>query len=98
MRYKLQYMETAEWDIENISEYLSNFYPSTPAKFLTAIKQSIENLSDNPYIYAEYEKNPAYRKITVQNYLVFYKVFEEEGVVRIYRVLHGARNVRDHLK
>lgn len=62
------------------------------------MKKSIETLIDNPYIYAEYEKNQDYRKITVQDYLVFYKVFEEERLVRIYRILHGKRNIKDHLK
>ncbi|MDR0326181.1 MAG: type II toxin-antitoxin system RelE/ParE family toxin [Oscillospiraceae bacterium] len=93
MKFNIEYMEAAVWDIEDISDYLSDFYPNTPTKVLTAIKRSIENLIDNPYMYAEYAKNPAYRKITVQDYLVFYKITEEERTVRIYRVLHGARNL-----
>jgi plasmid stabilization system protein ParE len=50
-------------------------------------------LIQNPYMYSEYEKNKAYRRIVVQRYLVFYKVFKTAKTVRVYRILYGQRNI-----
>jgi addiction module RelE/StbE family toxin len=97
MRYKAEYIELARQDVSEIKEYLSQFYPSTPAKFLTELKQSVEALRDNPFKYPKYEDHPAYRRMVVLDYLVFYKVFEPTGIVEIHRVLHGMRNIKEHL-
>jgi len=97
MRYRAEYIEPAKRDVSGIKDYLSQFYPSTPLKFLAAIKQGIENLRDNPFICPEYEDNPAYRRMVVLDYLVFYKVFEVTGIIEIHRVLHGKRNIKEHL-
>jgi len=97
MKYKLEYIELALEDVEGIRDHLSQFYPSTPEKFLKALKKGIESLSDNPFLYAEYEENTAYRKMVVLDYLVFYKVFEQEGIVEINRVLNGMRDIKAYL-
>ena len=97
MKYKIVYLEPSMSDVEEIRAYLSQYYPSTPEKFLTALKSGIENLCDNPYLYAEYSDNPAYRKMTVQDYLVFYKVFEQDRIVEIHRVLFGMRSIKAFL-
>jgi len=97
MRYKVEYIETARQDVGGIKEYLSQFYPSTPLKVLAEIKKSVENLRDNPFICPEYEGNPAYRRMVVLDYLVFYKVFEATGVMEIHRVLHGKRDIKAYL-
>ena len=97
MKYKIVYLEPSMGDVEDIRDYLFQFYPNTPKKFLSALKRGIEYLRDNPYIYEEYADNTAYRKMAVLDYLVFYKVFEQDKVVEIHRVLHGARNIKSHL-
>ena len=97
MKYKAVYIELALEDVEGIRGYLSQFYPNTPVKFLSALKKGIENLCDNPFIYAEYEENTAYRKMVVLDYLVFYKVIEPEGIVEIHRVLYGMRDIKAYL-
>ncbi len=33
-----------------------------------------------------------YRKCVVKNFLIFYKIFEEENIVRVYRILYARRN------
>jgi addiction module RelE/StbE family toxin len=98
MGYKLRYLDLAKIDVKEIKEYLTQFYPSTPAKFLTALKEKITSLSDMPYRYEAYADNPAYRKLSVYDYLVFYKVDEENKVVKIHRVLHGARDISRYLR
>jgi len=92
---KIEYINSARTDVAEIRSNLSRFYPSTPDKFLKALKKSIETLSDNPLLYSVYEWNSAYRKMPVLDYLVFYKVFEERQTIEIHRVLYGKRNIKE---
>jgi len=46
-------------------------------------------LKDNPYIYPEYSENINYRRMFVGNYIVFYKVNDEEKQIDIYRILRA---------
>jgi addiction module RelE/StbE family toxin len=93
MRYKIQYLGKAVEDIKAIKAYLSRFYPNTPVKFLSVLKKHVSDLQDMPYMYAVYEDVPAYRKLLVSGYLVFYKVNEEKKPVEIHRILSGSRDV-----
>ena len=97
MKYTVIYIEAAMKDIAEITEYLSRFYPDTPLRFQRAVKKAIENLIDNPFMYAEYPENPKYRRIVVNDYLIFYKVIEASGVVEVHRVLYGMRDIAAHL-
>jgi addiction module RelE/StbE family toxin len=90
MQYKVNFLELAKQDRLNIQNYLRRFYPNTPKKFITHLKQSIENLKTMPFMYAQYEWNRNYRKIVVDKYLVFYKVDEGSKTINIYRILPGS--------
>jgi addiction module toxin, RelE/StbE family len=89
MAYKIVYLPVAEQDINDIASYLSQFYENTVGKFITSLDKSISRLSDNPYIGTAYR---SYRKLVVSEYLVFYKVDDEDNVVIIFRVLHSSRD------
>ena len=91
MDYKILYLPIAEQDLQEIAEYLSNFYPSTLKKFIDNFDDNIRLLQTNPCLGMPYHQ---YRKLvlTGTDYLVFYKVDETESAVKIYRVLHGARD------
>jgi len=91
--YDVKLLGIAENDIDEICEYLSQFYPSTPGKFLDALDKDLENVSRNPYMYPIYEYNKKYRRIVTNDYLVFYKIDEETNFVRVYRILHGKQNI-----
>jgi len=91
---KIEYINSARIDVAEIRSNLSRFYPSTPDKFLKALKKSIEALSDNPVLYPAYEWNSSYRRMPVRDYLVFYKIFEERQTIEIHRILYGKRNIK----
>jgi len=97
MKFNAVYLDPAMKDVVEIRGYLSQFYPSTPMKFLAALKKGVESVCENPHICPVYEDNPAYRKIVVLDYLVFYKVQETERIIEIHRVLYGMRNVKGYL-
>jgi len=97
MKYKVVYLPEARADAEEIRRYLSQYYQSTVQKFFTLLKQAIARLKANPLICERYDKRPAYRRMVVGDYLVFYKVAENEKKVEIHRILHANRDIGRYL-
>jgi plasmid stabilization system protein ParE len=97
MGYTVRYRDIAKTDILGIKEWLAHFYPGTPGRFIEVLKRGVTNLQDNPYMYEAWQDNPVYRKMGIQDYLVFYTVDDTNKTVSIHRVLHGARNIQEYL-
>ena len=47
---RIEYINSARIDVTEIRNNLSQYYPSTPLKFLKALKKSVETLRDNPLV------------------------------------------------
>ena len=97
MKYTVRFSPFAKEDKKHIKTYLSKFYPETPRRFSASLKRHIINLKDNPYIYPEYLENTDYRHMFVSNYIVFYKVNEEEKQIDIYRILRASWDLPKYL-
>ncbi|GHU59893.1 hypothetical protein FACS189444_6070 [Spirochaetia bacterium] len=89
MPYKVQFLEIAKQDKNQIKNYLQRFYPGTPKKFIEKLKECIHNIKTMPYMYPVYEHDPDYRKIVIRNYLAFYTINEEKKILEIHRILPG---------
>jgi plasmid stabilization system protein ParE len=98
MGYDVLFLAPALEDLDSIIVYLSQFYPSTPQRFLDALDKVTLNLQDFPYIYPVYQENPAYRKAGVSNYLAFYMVHDEKRLIEIHRILPGTWDIPRYLK
>jgi len=94
LKYTVRFSTLAKEDKEEIKTYLSKFYPETPRRFTASLKEHIANLKDNPYIYPE---NTGYRRMFVGNYIVFYKVNDEEKQIYIYRILRASWDLPKYL-
>jgi plasmid stabilization system protein ParE len=97
MPYTVVFLSLARDDKVKIKSYLKQFYPSTPKKFITALKDRISALRDSPYMCPIYTHNPAYRKMVVAKYLVFYKVNDERKTIEIHRILPGSWDIARHI-
>ncbi|GHT65367.1 hypothetical protein FACS1894110_07080 [Spirochaetia bacterium] len=97
MIYEIKLLKRAVADIEDICRYLSQFYPGTVGRFIDALEQGFDGLAQNPYMYVEYEGNKNYRRMIIQEYLVFYKILKTGSTIRVYRILHGKRNIDNFL-
>lgn len=97
MRYTVRFSPFAKEDKKNIKAYLSKFYPETPRRFDTLLKEHIDNLKDNPYIYPEYPENTDYHRMFVSNYIVFYKIYDIEKQIDIYRILRASWDLPKYL-
>ena len=97
-KYKIQFSKNAKTDLIDTYSYIKyNLQETAIAKKLIAkIREEINKLKDNPTIYAvikdEIIKKREIRKIKVNNYIVFYRVEENNKVVEIVRIMYGRRN------
>jgi len=97
MSYRLRYLEDTVKDRAHIKEYLSQFYPDSAKKFFALLKKKTHRLNKFPYSCPIYEDDPDYRVLVVDDYLIFYMVNEDIKIVEIHRILHGSRDISQHL-
>ena len=96
---KIVLLKPAINDLKEIRAYLSDFGEAPPRKFRESFEKFCGRVSDMPYMFNQYEHNPVYRKaVIVYDYLVFYRVDESNNTVKVYRVLHGKRNIEPLLE
>ena len=98
MTYKIKYLPLAVQDLNEIARYLSGFYPKTASRVLKEMREKITKLGETPKMCEIYPLDPAYRKMIVDQYLVFYQVNESAGIVEIHRILRGAWNLPQYLE
>jgi len=92
MSFRVIFLEKAEADMDNIEEYLSQFYASTVRNFFIQLKEQVFRLEDTPYMCQTYEEDPFFRKMVAGNYVLFYSIDEARNVVLIHRIFHHAKN------
>lgn len=98
MKYKIQYLPLAVQDLQDIARYLSGFYPKTARRVLNEMRQKIARLGENPRLCEVYPPDPTYRRMVVDQYLVFYQVNEDGRSVEIHRILRGSWNLPRYLE
>lgn len=103
MKYKLLITKQAEDDLAGILQYISKELssPKAASDFLDNVLKCYDNVTNNPLMYALCDndkfKNKKYRKIIIKNYIMFYRVDEENHIVYIMRFIYGRRDYIDML-
>jgi len=95
MKYEIIYLQTVWDDINEIKINLSQYYPSTYKIFFTKLERHIKRLEDNPDIGQEWLYLKPFRRLIVDNYLVFYIIDKAKRIIEIHHVLHGARDLKN---
>lgn len=98
MDYKLFVSKEAYKDIDDIVNYIAIELVNkvAAANFLDEVEESYRRLVNNPYIYSlctdSRLSKDGYRKIVIKNYLILYRIQEQEKSVIVVRVIYGGRN------
>lgn len=101
--YRIQYTPLAFEDLDEIDGYITNTLCNKQAaeRLITEMETSISQLKQFPRIGSEvqdtYLSAKGYRRLVVDNYLVFYLVDEGQKSVVIMRILYGAREYHNLL-
>ena len=101
--YEVIYLPSASKQLEDIVVYIAIELaaPDTALDFINEVDKAAKGLAEMPYRHPIYHTSFAVleevRWISVKNYNMFYKVFEEEKTVEIRRVLHQLQNAENRL-
>ncbi|TCL37239.1 addiction module RelE/StbE family toxin [Anaerospora hongkongensis] len=101
--YRVKFTPKAEEDLDEFYGYILGTLSAALAadKLMDHIEAAIMRLKEYPfscqYVLDEPLKARGYRKLIVDNYLVFYLVEELDKEVVIMRILYGATNYQDIL-
>ena len=93
MSYRVAYLGEAKQDMKEIAEYLCQYYASTARNFSSKLKGQVRTLKDTPYMYPAYGDDPYFRRMVVDDYLLFYSVDEKRRLVVVHRVFHASRDL-----
>lgn len=103
IKYIVQMSIKAKKDIQSIVDYMRYelMEPSIARKYEKLIKEEIQRLEYSPQKYAAISSDNVkinnIRKLVVKNYIVFYRINEEENIVNIVRVLYGRTDWKNKL-
>ncbi|WP_088227346.1 type II toxin-antitoxin system RelE/ParE family toxin [Desulfosporosinus sp. FKB] len=96
--YRLVVTELANEDLDNIISYIALQLdnPMAAATFLDEVERCCGFLKSNPFMYERCHdvrlEADGYRKATINNYVLVYKMDEMTKVVIIYRLFYGVQN------
>ncbi|MGH8558044.1 MAG: type II toxin-antitoxin system RelE/ParE family toxin [Methylococcales bacterium] len=99
-RWKVFIKRQAEEDANDIWFYIAQDNPRAAEAFLSAVEEASSTLSTTPEIgslryfyHPELQGLRFYPLKKLEKYLLFYRAVEEEEVVEIVRIVHGARDL-----
>jgi len=104
MSYQIHITRAAEHDLSEAADYIDFVLknPDAADRLLDLAAESIGSLADNPEMNAIVDdpvlRSWGIRFAVIRNYLAFYTVDEEAGIICIVRFLYGKRDWRSILK
>lgn len=102
-KYKIELSKIARNDYLEIIRYIkySLVEPTIADKYAKLINKEIEKLQYMPQKFAiissDLVKHNDIRKLVIKNYIVFYRVNENEKIVNVERILYGGTNWKNKL-
>ena len=99
--YKLKISPLAQQDLKQIFDYIAVdlYNPAAAIEQINDFEKAFENIclfpESCPYITNQYVKDKSLRKLIVNNYLVFYRIINNE--IQVIRVLYRIRNYENLL-
>ena len=99
MGYKVLISQDAIMDLRAIYEYIFTTLgsPVNAERQLSSLREAIISLEEMPYRFRAYDvgryKDSGLRIMVVDKYCVFYMPDDDGRVVRISRVIYGARDI-----
>lgn len=80
-------------DLKDIGRYIARDNPERAVSYVRELRAKMQKIGENPKGYAiRDDLSTSLRSAPYQSYLIFFQI-EQDDVVRIMRVIHGARYV-----
>ncbi len=101
--YTLNIYPKSQADLDDIVRYIAQELcnPDAAVKLTADIDDALDLVSRNPkmcpLVKSSYIKDKTIRKLSVKNYLIFYRPDDRLREIQIIRILYGMRNCEDIL-
>ena len=96
MNYKIEITSTFQLDLAEMDLNLYA-YPEKAKRIIEKIDKTLQALVKMPEMYPVYEDFPDFRRIVIEDYLVFYFINEKMGRIEVHRLIYGKRDLRKQL-
>jgi len=88
MAYKIEYISSFHRDVLEVVAYLED-YQQKAKRIFEKLDNRLIKLVENPEMYPVYMDFPEFRKIVIEDYLVFYMTKEQDEIIEVHRILSG---------
>jgi plasmid stabilization system protein ParE len=95
-KYRVEYISTFHVDVLAVTAFLEG-YSKKAARIFAKVDQALWHLKKMPEMYPVYQNVPSYRFITIEDYLVLYKVNKQDEVVEVHRLLNSRMDIPTHI-
>ena len=101
--YRIKFTPIASEDLEEVYHYISKelYAEAAATNLLEKIEEKVMRLIEYPFSCSHVEddslRRKGYRKLIVDNYIVFYLVDQNKEQVNIMRVLYGSQKYQSLL-
>ena len=93
MKYRPRFLQLAQDDLFQVIDYISEHSLKAADDFLDSLDERLSQICEFPKSCEVYRHNPTLRRLIIGSYLAFYEVDEENKFIKVYRILHGSRNI-----
>jgi len=93
MQHKVNWSDDASIDLDEIRAYLEGFSIQTANRILGTIIAQTNRLAVFPYRCPLITEDSPMRRLVVDDYSVFYVIFEVNETVQVLRVWHQSRDI-----
>ena len=96
--YRITVTPDAEADLSELRDYIANVLrsPETARSYLHHLRKEIGSLSEMPARIKAVDEEPWHsrgiRKLIVKNFLVYFRIVEEEKMIYILNVIYARRD------
>lgn len=103
MTYKIIMTKSADYDLEQILDYITVKLcnPTAAANFANKMESCLDLLSEQPKMYTlssqEYLNKKGYHKCVIDHYVMLYRINEDEQEVIIFRIFYGRQDYIKYL-
>ena len=96
MMYRIEYLATFHSDIAQVAAGLEE-YPLMAARIFAKMDKILGTLVFMPEMFPIYDNFPIFRKIVIEDYLLFYTFNKTKGLIEIHRLLYSRMDIPRHL-
>ena len=98
MPYKIKRLKSFVKNVKEADAHLYQLSPKAADRYFEDYKKKTEMIKTNPYVFQIFEDDPYFRSAPlVYGYRLFYHINEQENVVILHRVIHGAMDLVNQL-